>query len=136
MDNLEWSQTFEISSANRTTILVDSEDRIFLMSNDFLEGLAPVRTEVWVHYMLVSRLSSQGTPIWTRPLPDNLEAADASICKAELDKDGLGLQIQIYTRGTINWGNNVITKGENQGSYFTLTYSPEGEVRQAVPSSK
>ena len=86
----------------------------------------------WVYDFFLTKLDAEGEFQWLVEVPeDNNNLGDASIGNLHfMDVDAHNnVYISGFIRGTIDWGNGVISTGDNYYDLLLLKFSPDGVIQ-------
>lgn len=85
----------------------------------------------WVYDFFLTKLDSDGEFQWVVEVPENEALGDASVGKLhfmDVDTDN-NVYISGFVRGTIDWGNGVVSTGDIYNDLLLLKFSPEGIIQ-------
>ncbi len=85
----------------------------------------------WVFDFFLTKLNADGEFQWLVEVPENSSLGDASIGKLhflEVDANS-NVYVSGFIRGSIDWGNGVVSTGDNYYDLLLLNFSPDGIIQ-------
>jgi len=85
----------------------------------------------WVFDFFLTKINENGEFQWLVEVPDGEITGDATVGKLnfmEVDQDN-NVYVSGFIRDTIDWGNGVISTGDNYYDLLLLQFSPEGIIQ-------
>jgi hypothetical protein len=85
----------------------------------------------WVYDFFLTKLNTDGEFQWLVEVPEDNNLGDASIGNLnflEVDANN-NVYVSGFIRGTIDWGNGVVSTGYNYYDLLLLSFSPDGIIQ-------
>ena len=109
--------------------LLAATDRDVIMGGNLLAptsfGGLPARGPRWVYDLYATRIDSGGSFVWLAEVPFDNGTGDAGSGNGSFlasGSDGSAIATG-FTRGTVNWGNGVITQAQSSTDVLVINYS-------------
>jgi|GEM_PF-1333049 len=85
----------------------------------------------WVYDFFLTKLDADGEFQWLVEVPEDNNLGDASIGNLKfLDVDiNDNVYVSGFIRGTIDWGNGIVSTGDNYYDLLLVSFSPDGTIR-------
>ncbi len=133
--DVQWVRYVEDITCNFPTIQCDDNGNVYYADLLHIEtqfGSHTANGPEWVYDYFLTRLNADGEYQWVKEVPVQSQiAGDASLgANHSLTIDNQGNPILCgFQRGTIDWGNGIVSEAETYYDYFMIKYDPEGNVQ-------
>ncbi len=130
----QWAKFVEDITFQSIDIACDNSDNIYAsgdLNGSFMFGSIHAQGRQWVYDFFLTKLNSSGTFLWLKEVPASATiTGDAG--KSEVNSiavDALNnVWLTGFLRGTVNWGNNIITTSTAYKDILILKYDPSGSL--------
>lgn len=129
-----WARFVEDITFQRIDIECDNSDNLYVsgdLNGSFMFGSIQAQGRQWVYDFFLTKLNSSGTFLWLREVPASATiTGDAGRAKVNsIAVDALNnVWLTGFLRGTVNWGNNIITTSSGYRNILILKYAPDGSI--------
>jgi len=135
-ENLWVSFALNVIYSHQNQVKCDNSGNIYfagVLHSDVIFGQLQANGPNWVYDFFLTKLNPEGEFLWLTEVPEGAITGDASIGNAsflDVDEDD-NVYVSGFSRGSVDWGNGVISSGDLYYDLLILQYSPEGIIQWA-----
>ncbi|MBS1552024.1 MAG: hypothetical protein JST15_08165 [Bacteroidetes bacterium] len=129
-----WSRFVEDITFQNPDIYCDNSGNIFAagdLSGSFMFGNIQTQGRQWVYDFFLTKIDASGNFLWVKEVPATAtitgDAGLAAVNGLAADLTG-NVYISGFLRGTMNWGNNIITSSSGNKDLLILKYDQNGNL--------
>ncbi|MEO8210958.1 MAG: hypothetical protein ABI840_10380 [bacterium] len=132
--NYLWSRFVEDITFSSIDIACDHSGNLFASGNlwgSFMFGTIQTQGRQWVYDFFLTKLDANGSFLWVKEVP-NTPTITGDAGKAKVNALSVDLDNNVcfagFLRGSVNWGNNVITTSLGYTDILFLKYDQSGNI--------
>lgn len=132
--NCQWARFVEDITFQNIDIACDNSDNIYAagdLNGSFMFGSIQAQGRQWVYDFFLTKLNSSGTFLWLKEVPASAtitgDAGKSNVNSIAVD-DVNNVWLTGFLRGTVNWGNNIVTTSSGYKDILILKYDPSGII--------
>ena len=130
----QWARFVEDVTFQSIDIACDKSDNIYVagdLNGSFMFGSIQAQGRQWIYDFFLTKLNSSGTFLWLKEVPESATiTGDAG--KSDVNSIGVDAQNNVwltgFLRGSVNWGNNIVTTSSSYKDILILKYDPSGNI--------